>query len=148
MSAGPPPFFLFSAPSGALEVITTGSTATIQIRALSLHDLALGYQPGGSLPLDFMERMKTHTGQVSLGAGWERIADAFKGSSYFVATGESDLLWLDAEHEAFAIEYLEGVVRPGDATFQESVADAIEALVDMRAEREALGLENATWELG
>jgi len=127
--------------------MTTGTTATIQIRALMLHDLVNKYQYGNSLPPDFMERMKTHDGQVSLGSGWQALYDVFEGGSNMVPIGgESDQLWLDAEHENDGLEALKLML--GNPARRDEVRDAIEALEGMRDERIALGLENATWELG
>jgi len=134
-----------------------GHSASLMLRAVSLHDVARGYIHKYGLPTDFMERLKTETGQVSLGAGWERIAEAFGGSSCITASVESDYLWLEAANEAEAIEtlsamrsqYLEYYPQGDDPeSWNASIDDAIEAIGGMRDTRVALGMDAADWELG
>ena len=135
-------------------------TAYMMLPLYYVHDLARGHVHKYGLPADFLERVKDHSGMVSLGCGWWAITNALDGSSNLTMSTESDVLFLDDETETEVIEHLKrelaemtanpvGALGMADTqrTNREALGDAVRALEAMRDTRLALGMDGTTWEL-
>ncbi len=120
----------------------------MEVPVYFLSRLAEGKSAIHGVPSDFMERVKTWDGSVSLGAGWEAIHEAFSERSCYVPAEGSDYLYLDDDSETDGLEALATLTTSDDEGVREGVPDAIEALKCMAAQRQGLGLDAVQWVLG